>query len=89
MIKLKGLFKSCADCIALYSVKRKSKSKNNKKVKLTNDIKDKIIADCYEPKTTMSNLISMIILSFDCDDNYGEYDEETGPSFASSNCRYH
>ena len=23
-------------------------------------------------------LISMIILHFDCDDNYGEYDEETG-----------
>jgi hypothetical protein len=26
----------------------------------------------------MDNLISMIILSFDCDDNYGEYDEEVG-----------
>lgn len=26
----------------------------------------------------MDNLISMIILSFDCDDNYGEYDEESG-----------
>lgn len=43
-----------------------------------NDIEKKIIADGYEPKTTMDNLISMIILSFDCDDNYGEYDEETG-----------
>ena len=42
------------------------------------DIADKIIADGYKPKTTMTNLISMIVLSFDCDDNYGEYDEETG-----------
>lgn len=43
-----------------------------------NDIEEKILADGYNPKTTMDNLISMIILSFDCDDNYGEYDEETG-----------
>lgn len=42
------------------------------------DIEKKIIADGYNPKTTMDNLIVMIILSFDCDDNYGEYDEETG-----------
>ena len=42
------------------------------------DIETKIIADGYNPKTTMDNLISMIILHFDCDDNYGEYDEETG-----------
>lgn len=42
------------------------------------DIENKIIEDGYMPKTTMSNLISMIILFFDCDDNYGEYDEETG-----------
>jgi hypothetical protein len=42
------------------------------------DIEQKILADEYEPKTTMDNLISMIILSFDCDDNYGEYDETTG-----------
>ena len=42
------------------------------------DIKKKIIEDGYEPKTSMDNLISMIILSFDCDDNYGEHDEETG-----------
>ena len=46
--------------------------------KYYNDIKSKIDADGYNPKTTMSNLISMIVLSFDCDDNYGEYDEETG-----------
>ena len=43
-----------------------------------NDIERKIITDGYTPKTTMDNLISMIVLSFDCDDNYGEYDEETG-----------
>ncbi len=43
-----------------------------------NDIKKKIEEDGYKPVTTMINLISMIILSFDCDDNYGEYNEETG-----------
>lgn len=43
-----------------------------------NDIERKIIEDGYNPKTSMENLIKMIILSFDCDDNYGEYDEETG-----------
>lgn len=42
------------------------------------DIEQKILSDEYEPKTTMDNLIVMIILHFDCDDNYGEYDEETG-----------
>lgn len=42
------------------------------------DIKKRIINDGYSPKTTMDNLITMIILYFDCDDNYGEYDEETG-----------
>ena len=42
------------------------------------DIEQKIIKDGYKPKTTMDNLISMIILSFDCDDNYGEFNEETG-----------
>ena len=42
------------------------------------DIERKILADKYEPQTSMDNLISMIILSFDCDDNYGEYDEESG-----------
>ena len=41
-------------------------------------IEQQILADGYKPKTTMDNLISMIILSFDCDDNYGEYDEESG-----------
>lgn len=42
------------------------------------DIESKIIEDGYKPRTTMSNLIEMIVLSFDCDDNYGEYDEESG-----------
>ena len=42
------------------------------------NIEKKILDDGYKPKTSMDNLISMIILSFDCDDNYGEYDEESG-----------
>lgn len=42
------------------------------------DIERKIIEDGYEPKTSMDNLISMVILHFDCDDNYGEFDEKTG-----------
>ena len=42
------------------------------------DIEAKIIKDGYKPKTSMENLIKMIILYFDCDDNYGEYNEETG-----------
>lgn len=42
------------------------------------DIEKKIVEDGYKPKTSMDNLISMIILHFDCDDNYGEFDEETG-----------
>lgn len=42
------------------------------------EIENKIIEDGYEPETSMENLIKMIILHFDCDDNYGEYDEETG-----------
>ena len=46
--------------------------------KYYDDIERKIIEDGYNPETTMDNLISMIILSFDCDDNYREYEEETG-----------
>lgn len=42
------------------------------------DIEKKIIADGYIPKTSMENLIKMIILYFDCDDNYGEFDSESG-----------
>lgn len=43
-----------------------------------NDIEQKILADGYKVKTSMENLITMIVLYFDCDDNYGEYDEESG-----------
>lgn len=42
------------------------------------DIERKIIDDGYSPKTSMENLIKMIILYFDCDDNYGEFDAELG-----------
>ena len=49
-----------------------------------NDIERKILADGYKVKTSMENLISMIILSFDCDDNYGEYDEETAESMSEA-----
>ena len=47
-------------------------------VRYYSDIEKEIIADGYTPKTSMENLISMIILYFDCDDNYGEFDEESG-----------
>lgn len=55
------------------------------------DIEKRIIADSYKPKTSMDNLITMIILSFDCDDNYGEYDEESrmggyGEEFTLEEC---
>lgn len=42
------------------------------------DIERKILTDGYKPVTTMDNLVAMIVLSYDCDDNYGEYDEDTG-----------
>lgn len=42
------------------------------------EIEKRIVADGYKPETSMEHLISMIVLSFDCDDNYGEFDEETG-----------
>ena len=42
------------------------------------EIEDRIKASGYTSLTTMDNLVSMIILSFDCDDNYGDYDPETG-----------
>lgn len=39
---------------------------------------DWIISENYTPKTSIENLVEMIILYFDCEDNYGEYDPETG-----------
>lgn len=41
-------------------------------------IKERIELDGYIPKTNMDNLVRMIILYFDCDDNYGDYNSETG-----------
>lgn len=42
------------------------------------DIENQIKADGYTPKTSMSNLIAMLVLYFDCEDNYnhGDGDEE-------------
>lgn len=42
------------------------------------DLEKLIIKDGYTPKTTMENLVSMVILHFDSADNYGEYDPESG-----------
>lgn len=42
------------------------------------DIANRIINSGYKVKTTLENLITMIVLHFDCDDNYGKYDPETG-----------
>ena len=41
-------------------------------------IEQRIKADGYVPKTTMDNLICMVLLFFDNDDMYGEYDPKTG-----------
>lgn len=41
-------------------------------------IADWIIQSGYKVKTTIENLVIMIILYFDSADNYGEYDESTG-----------
>ena len=41
-------------------------------------IADWILEQGYTPKTTIENLVEMIIAYFDCSDNYGEYDSETG-----------
>jgi len=46
--------------------------------KYHSDIEKWIASKKYDPETTMGHLVSMIVLSFDCDDNYGEYDEESG-----------
>lgn len=40
-------------------------------------IEQRIKADGYAPKTSMENLISMALVSFDCPDNYGEWNPET------------
>lgn len=55
------------------------------------EIEKQIHKDNYEPETTMENLISNVILHFDSDDNYGEYNPETGyggygDSFALDEC---
>lgn len=42
------------------------------------EIECMIVNDGYKPKTSMDNLVVMLVLSFDCDDNYGDYDEESG-----------
>ena len=41
-------------------------------------IADWICEKVYTPKTSIEHLVHMIILMFDCCDNYGEYDEESG-----------
>lgn len=41
-------------------------------------IADWIMEKKYIPKTSIENLVTMIVLHFDCPDNYGEYDPETG-----------
>ena len=44
--------------------------------------KDEIIADMkaigFEPETSYDNIVKNAVLFFDCDDNFGEYDQETG-----------
>lgn len=43
------------------------------------EIEKEIIKSGYTPEAlTMEDLIAHVILCFDCDDNYGDYDEETG-----------
>ena len=42
------------------------------------EIKAAIAASGYVPEYGMENLIQKVVLMFDCDDNYGEYDESTG-----------
>ena len=37
-----------------------------------------VIEKGYKPKTSLQHLVEMIMLSFDCADNYGKFDEETG-----------
>ena len=42
------------------------------------EIEKHIREDGYVPETGFENLIVSAVLCFDCDDNYGEYDPETG-----------
>ena len=49
----------------------------NKKCNL-DIIADWILDSGYTPETSIENLTYMIMLYFDCVDNYGEYDPETG-----------
>lgn len=42
------------------------------------NIEEAIKADGYQPETSMEHLITMVVLAFDCDDNYGDYDPKTG-----------
>lgn len=46
----------------------------------------------YKPETSIEQLVYMIMLHFDCPDNYGKYDEETGfggygESFTVEECK--
>lgn len=46
----------------------------------------------YEPETSIEQLVYMIVLHFECPDNYGEYDKETGfggygDSFTIEECK--
>lgn len=55
-------------------------------------IADWIIGKGYQVKTTIENLVYMIIAHFDNPDNFGEFDEETGfggygESFTVEECK--
>lgn len=41
-------------------------------------IADWILDSGYTPKTTIENVVCVILLFFDCSDNFGEYDPDTG-----------
>lgn len=41
-------------------------------------IADWIVESGYKPETTIENVVCVIILYFDCADNFGEYDPNTG-----------
>jgi hypothetical protein len=55
-------------------------------------IADWILESGYKVKTSIERLVTMIILHFDCPDNYGECDEDTGfgyygDSFTIEGCK--